>query len=358
MNVKNSIHGGNIWAAARKHSCSPERFIDFSANINPLGPSPFALEAIHKGIDMVQHYPDPEATELKMKLSHYLSVPENNLLLGNGGAEIIYALCRALNPKRLVLPVPTFSEYREALSRVPIEPVFLQAENNFALPVELISKTMQPGDAVFICNPNNPTGFMVSKSELIKLSVRAREVGATLVVDEAFMDFAGHKETVLPHVLENQHAVVVGSLTKFFALPGLRLGYLAADKALIHKVNQQLPPWRVNLLAQMAGEASLEDENYMEETLQIINREREFLYQGLNNITGLKPYPSRTNFILVNCSATGITAEIISNKLADNNILVRVADNFPGLDKYYFRVAVRKRYENELLLKNLRSIQI
>ncbi|MBM7854332.1 threonine-phosphate decarboxylase [Desulfohalotomaculum tongense] len=351
-----NMHGGNIWAAARRYNRKPENFIDFSANINPLGPSPLALEAMRKGISLVQHYPDPDARDLKIKLSRYLEVPGENLLLGNGGAEIIYALGRALNPRRLVLPVPTFSEYRQALPRVPVKFIPLPAGSDFALPVDQIKRIMQPGDAVFICNPNNPTGYLVSRGELLPLAQRAFETGAALVVDEAFMDFTGRKETILPDVLSCCSAAVVGSLTKFFALPGLRLGYLTAEKTLVEKVSRQLPPWRVNTLAQLAAQASLEDRSYISKTLKLISKEKEFLYQGLAGVPGLHPYPPRANFILVNCSGTGKTAKEIRDRLAEKNILIRVADNFIGLDHCYFRVAVRREKENRLLLKALNEI--
>ncbi|MBO8138069.1 MAG: threonine-phosphate decarboxylase [Desulfotomaculum sp.] len=352
----NAYHGGNIWAAARKYNRDPKKFIDFSANINPLGPPPTAVEAIKDAAELVKHYPDPDASLLKYKLSRYLNIPEETLLLGNGGAEIIYAACRALKPKRLVLPVPTFSEYRQALPGLPARYVYLEPENNFTLPVEKIMKLIRPGDVAFICNPNNPTGYLAAGKELLELAERADKVGAALVVDEAFMDFTGHKETVLPGVLKYSSAAVVGSLTKFFALPGLRLGYLAAGGELLGKVNKELPPWRVNVLAQIAGEIALEDKSYIKETLKLIDKEKQYLFDGLSKIPGLKPYPSRANFILVNCRSAGKSAEEIYEKLVHKNIIIRVADSFAGLDENYFRVAVRSRSENQLLLRVLNEV--
>lgn len=351
-----SEHGGNIWAAARKYNRPPESFIDFSANINPLGPSPMAIDALRKGISMVRHYPDPDACGLKIKLSRFLNVPVGNLLLGNGGAEIIYALGKSLNPKRLLLPTPTFSEYRLALPEVPVVNIRLSSQDKFALPIQLIEKILQPGDALFICNPNNPTGSIVSRHNLLKLAVRARQVGATIVVDEAFMDFVEESETILPEGLDNPALVVVGSLTKFFALPGLRLGYLAAGESILAKVSKQLPPWRVNTLAQMAGEASLEDWTYIMTTLALINREKDFLFHRLKNLPGLIPYPPHANFILIDCWNSGKTAKEISAKLESKGILIRIADNFEGLNQFYFRVAVRQRNENLQLLQGLREM--
>lgn len=349
-----NTHGGNVWAAARKYHTKPESFIDFSANINPLGPSPMAIEAMRRGICLVRHYPDPDACRLKMKLSQFLSVPKDNLVLGNGSNELIYTLARVLQPKRLVLPVPTFSEYTASLPGVPIERIQLDRNDGFALPVEVLADTLKPGDVLFLCNPNNPTGYVTPKGEIMMLAERADHVGATLVVDEAFMDFVDETETVLPTGLRNPALVVLGSLTKFFALPGLRLGYIAACSEMLSKVSAQLPLWRINTLAQMAGEASLEDWNYIMTTLTLVNREKEFLYYRLKDLPGLIPYPPGANFILVDCWNSGHTAAEICETLEGKGILVRNASNFDGLNDFFFRVAVRQRNEN---LKLLRALQ-
>lgn len=355
MQIHNT-HGGNIWAAARKYHIKPESFIDFSANINPLGPSPMAMEAMRKGICFVRHYPDPEACRLKIKLSQFLSVPKDNLVLGNGSNELIYALARVLQPKRLVLPAPTFSEYATAFSDVPLKTVHLDCDNGFVLPVELLADTLKKGDVLFVCNPNNPTGYVTPKGDLMMLAEKAYQVGATLVVDEAFMDFVEETETVLPAGLSNPALVVIGSLTKFFALPGLRLGYMAANSDMLAKVAKQLPLWRINILAQMAGEASLGDWNYIMTTLAMVNREKEFLYYRLKNLPGLIPYPPSANFILVDCWNTGFTAAKICERLEQKGILIRNASNFVGLNEYYFRVAVRQRNENLILLRELQEV--
>lgn len=351
-----NTHGGNIWSASKRYNIAPDNFIDFSANINPLGPSPLAIEAMHDGIKLVQNYPDPEAKELLASLSQYLELPQGNLLLGNGGAEIIFALGRHLKATRLVLPVPTFSEYRFACGDVPVVNVPLRPHDNFRLPVEHIKRIVKQGDVIFVCNPNNPTGSLVSREDLFSLASWANKINAVLVVDEAFMDFLAHRESALPWVLDNPNLVVVGSLTKFFALPGLRLGYLAASSYLIEDVSKQLPPWRVNVMAQMAGVASFKDTDYIANTLKLMHTEKEFLYQELKNINGLTPYPPNANFILIDGWKTGKTSAYLCEQLGKQGILIRDASNFEGLNQFYFRIAVRLREENQLLVQKIKLI--
>jgi threonine-phosphate decarboxylase len=354
-----SLHyqaGSNIWEVARKNNCKPESLMDFSTNINPLGPSPLAIDAMRRGICMVRHYPDPDALRLKLKLSRFLNVPMENLLLGNGAVELIYALCHVIKPKRLLLPVPTSGHYHAAMPDIPVKPIILSAQDAFALPVQLLASTIEPGDALFICNPNNPTGNIVSRKDLLELADKAHRVGALLIVDEGLMDFVEESETVLPEGLKNPAMIVIGSLTKFFALPGLRLGYLVAGRQILDSVERQLPPFRVNSLAQMAGEASLEDINYIMTSLALISREKDFMYSRLKDMLGLRPFHSHANFLLVDCWNTGKTAQEISNQLAKKCILVQVADNYAGLNKYYFRVTIRQRNDNLQLLHELWNI--
>lgn len=348
-------HGGNVWIAEKTYGVQQEQILDFSANINPLGPSTQALKAIEKALIKIKHYPEPQAASLRREIAKVMELPEELLILGNGAAELIYALGRVLKPRRLLLPVPTFSEYAEGFGDAAKLYLPLNPANNFALIAENIAPVMQAGDLLIICNPNNPTGQLVEQQQLRSLMRRAGQVGASLLVDEAFMDFVRPEQSLLQEVQTCPYLIVLRSLTKFFAIPGLRLGYLVAQQQLIEQLYAALPPWRVNLLAQVAGVASLRDKAYTAKTLELVRNQRVMLFTGLSAIDGLTPLPPTANFILVNCRASGITAREFQTYLGPRGILIRICDNFAGLDDYYFRVAVRNEKENLLLIKYLQA---
>lgn len=333
-----------------------QSFIDFSTVINSLGPSPMALDALRRGVSLIRHYPDPDSRELKMAFSRFLNTPVENILLGNGETEIIHSLIKALSPKRLLLPIPLMEQRGELPADIPVEYLILNRGNTFSFPVKSLQNTLQPGDLILISNPNNPTGMLIPRKRMEKIAEEVRRKGAVLVVDEAYMDFVEENETLLPECIENPALIVIGSLTKFFAMPGLQLGYLAADKSIVKKVAQVMLPWRINIMAQLAGKASLEDTSYIMTTLKFTKRERDFLIYGLRQIRGLKVYPSSANFILVNCKNTGKTAYELSEQLRMRGILIQVAECLPVLDQYYFRISVRQRNDNLTLLKKLREV--
>lgn len=349
-------HGGNIWLAERVYGVEKERILDFSANINPLGPSPRAMEALQNTLVNIKHYPEPQAESLRQEIARITSLPEEMVILGNGAAELIYALGRVMKPRRVLVPVPTFSEYAGGFAGFPLVELPLPKENNFVIEPDRLVDLLQPGDLMILCNPNNPTGQLIERDKLNPLVKRAWEVGAWLMMDEAFMDFVRPEQSLLPDLVASPHLLVLRSLTKFYALPGLRLGYLAAASEIIKGLSDALPPWRVNMPAQVAGLVSLRDRSYREKTFELINSQRSFLTVGLAAIPGLKPFSTAANFVLVDCSGTGYTAGQIQDFLGSKGILIRQCDNFAGLGRCYFRVAVRSQEENAILLHFLRQI--
>lgn len=349
-------HGGNVWLAAQTYGLKEESILDFSANINPLGPSPLALEAIQQSLLQIRHYPEPQAEALRKELALLTGLPEEMLILGNGAAELIYALGRLLKPRRVLLPVPTFSEYADAFRGIEQVLLPLTRHNNFTLAIEVVGQQLKPGDLVILCNPNNPTGQLVAKEQVKILLDLAQTSGASFLLDEAFMDFVSPEQSLLPELPANSHLYILRSLTKFFALPGLRLGYLAASPGTIEALTAVLPPWRVNLMAQAAGVASLRDKQYCANTLAQMNRLRPLLVEGLRSIPGLRPFWPTANFILVDCRESGYTAEELQNYLGPKGILIRRCENYIGLDKYYFRVAIRSEEDNARLLLALRDL--
>ncbi|MEW6623426.1 MAG: threonine-phosphate decarboxylase CobD [Bacillota bacterium] len=358
MNVlKKPVHGGNVWAAAKRWGIPPEKILDYSANINPLGPSPKAVEALASMMGLLCHYPEPTGETFKGALSRYLQVPDVNLVLGNGGAELIYLTGRMFYQRRVLLLAPSFSEYGEGIDNPHMFRINLCREEDFKLPVETILQEIQQGDLLFLGNPNNPTGTLFAKKDLLDIVQAAEEAKAVVVVDEAFMDFVdGHGYSMKDEVEKYRNLIVVGSLTKHFAIPALRLGYGIAAPELAAKMEQLLPTWRVNSFALAAGEASITDQEYLKSTNKVIKEERAFLVEGLKQIKGLKVYPSAANFLLVDAGPLGLTSEDLQERLGPRGILIRKCSSFYNLSPCHFRIAVRMRSENEKFLENLQKV--
>ena len=354
------IHGGNLTRAAARYGIPAARLIDFSANINPLGPSPRAIRAVVEALDQVRHYPDPDCTELRAALAAYLGAREERILMGNGAAELIYLLVRVLGCRRAIIPTPTFCEYAMAVASCGgvVEKAPMPEEEGFCLPVEKINKMLPGADILFICNPNNPTGRVVETGLITEILDRAEQCGVTVVVDEAFMDFVPERErySMVSAAGVRPNLVVLYSLTKFFGIPGLRLGAMLAPPGLAARLALAKDPWNVNALAQAAGVAGLRDVDYMEATRRLVLEEKRFLFDRLASLKGVQPLPGAANFLLVKVSETGAGSGQLTDRLGRRGVLVRDCAGFTGLAGRYLRLAVKTRPENEKLLTVLQEI--
>lgn len=359
------LHGGNRWAAARFYGYEPAEILDFSANINPLGLPASVRRVLANNLEAVTWYPDPEANEVKDEISQQTGIPRDYVLVGNGGAELIYLLASAFEPARAVVPAPTFSEYELAVKSRPggVARRFLLPERDFCLDVGAFIAYLRREEAanqfnlVFLCNPNNPTGALVRRSDVLAIADYCATRGMTLVVDESFMDFVvdSSQYSVVTDVLSRPNLMVLKSLTKFYALPGLRLGYLLAEPVFGQRLRRLQVPWSVNVLAQMAGVAALRDQEYARQTKAWLVAERAYLSKSLADL-GLRVYEPAANFILVGLEPTGPTSTEVWRLMAERRILVRDCRTFFGLNPYFLRLAVRTRSENERLIQALGEV--
>lgn len=359
------IHGGNIKEIAKRYGLREEKIMDFSANINPLGPSPKVIKVLKENLDKIARYPDPEAIKLRKELSEYLKVNPENIIAGNGAVELIHLICRALRPKKALIVVPTFSEYEFVLKSVGCKIQFfpLKPRDDFKLDIEEFLNNMKKIDLprpctqgrglLFLCNPNNPTGQLISKSDMLKIIGVTRKRRIFVVIDEVFMDFVerAEAETLIYEAIERDNLFIIRSLTKFFALPGIRIGYGIGNKKLLQKLKDYKEYWSVNALAQIAGIAALRDREYIKKTKRLIPKEKKFLYHRLSKINGLKPYPPVTNFIL--CRLTSkIDSKKLQERLLQRNILIRDCSSFRSLNNKYIRIAIRTHKENLHLINS------
>lgn len=353
-------HGGNLYAALREKGGSLSEIIDFSANINPLGLAESIRQSLHASLESIIHYPDAQGHALKEEIKHYYHVKEELITLGNGAVELMYVLCHVLKPQRVLVTAPTFSEYESAArsSGASIEYLYLDAADDFTIDIQGIVKQLPAIDIVFICNPNNPTGTLLRSGQLEELLIAAKAHNTYVVADESFMDFLADDSayTCRPLLAKYDNLIILHSLTKFYAIPGLRLGFSLTNRELTKELHNGKDPWNVNTLAQNAGVAALKDEGYQRESKDFIKTVNMDLYHRLLAIPGLKPYVPSVNFILINIKATNMTAQELGQALAAHNILIRNCSNYPGLSSDYIRIAVKNIEQNNVLIAALQQV--
>lgn len=341
------MHGGNIIAQSKKYNIELSKIIDFSANINPLGFPPHLNELIKKNINCIKNYPDIEATDLKKTLAEYMGVKSENIIVANGSCELIYLLSRLLSNQQVLIPSPTFTEYERAFkNRVRLLNL---KEEDFTLSIDKVSNNLEDSQILFLCNPNNPSGGLWQKKEILRLSKQLM-----VIVDEAFMDFVENKESVVKEASTTNNLFVIRSLTKFFAIPGLRIGYGIGTQKMIEALEFLQPPWSVNSISQLVGPHLVKNKDFINKTIELIKEERSFLFNRLNQISYLHPYSSVANFILIKLK--GINSTVLTDILGKRGILIRDCKDFTFLNDSFIRLSIRTRIENAKLIKELKRI--
>jgi len=351
------IHGGNIFEVARSLGLGADAIIDFSASINPLGPAPGVREGLAAAFDKLLHYPDISSAELVEALAAYHGVPCDHLAVANGSTELIHLVPRLVTGRRALVVAPAFAEYASALDRCGWECEYftLSADTGFALDLGELERALARGyQLIFICNPGNPTGALLDRNTIAQVLELCRASGTFAVVDEAFIDFC-EGESAKEIVKDWEGAILLRSMTKFFAIPGLRLGYAIGTQRTIAALKRLQLPWSVNCAAQVAGIASLADAEYREKTRVVVAAERAALAQGLQELDWLTVFPSAANYLLARID-DGRSAAQVRERLIRAGIIIRDCSNFHGMDSRFFRVAVRSRPENERLLHALGAL--
>jgi len=351
------IHGGNIYKVAQEQRIPVERIMDFSASINPLGPPASVLRTIRSALKQIVHYPDPDCWQLRQELSQQCGVNSDMILVGNGSTELIHLLPRVLGIKSALIIGPTFEEYAQALMATGslVQYVHARREERFRPPVNDVLRELSAKrtrfDAVFLCNPNNPTGQVMNRPAIYELAEMVERQHGWLIVDEAFIDYC-QEQTVVSMLREHPRMVVVRSLTKFYALPGLRIGYLLGASKVVDQLKDRQPPWSVNSLAQEVSCAVLQDYAYAIKSRAFMKNERTRFVRGLRSLSSLRVYSSAANFVLIELPAS-ICAGEVTDQLASERLLVRNCSTLPGLTTQMIRVAIRTVKENRRLLTAL-----
>ncbi|MEW5693516.1 MAG: threonine-phosphate decarboxylase CobD [Candidatus Hydrogenedentota bacterium] len=353
-------HGGNLREAKERFKLAEKKFIDFSANINPLGFPTKIKTIIEKNINQIACYSDPEYREFKLTLAEKINVSPHNILVGNGSMELIFLSIMCLLPQKVLIPIPTFSEYERAAKMINCDCIFLRCKQsrNFQIDINEMIKYLPRVDLIFLCNPNNPTGTLIPKAEILYLLKKCLRYNVFLIIDETFINFLtdADKVTLIKEASKNSKLLVIRSLTKIFAIPGLRLGYIVGNKRLINNISRYQPTWSVNTFAQLVGKEVLNDTRFISQTYELINKEREILFRNLKEIKGIIPFSSKTNFILAQLTNPRINSNELYNFLGKNGILIRDCSNFRGLNNRFIRICVRTRKENLKLINNIKKI--
>lgn len=351
-------HGANVFEIARKRNIDVSEISDFSSNINPLGASKKTLNYIKDNLNLLFTYPDPEYLELRKSIATYNNAKESDIVLGLGATEILKSSIKYYAPKNSMILSPCYSEYEEELKKINSN-IFhfnLKYEDKFKIDVDEVISFIKKNDInLFVfANPNNPTGTALKRDEIEKI---LKESDVKLIVDETYTEFCDQKVFSSGSLTKKyKNLLITRGTSKFFSLPGIRLGYgLTSDIGLIKSFKDKETLWQINSVADMCGQVMFGDKEYHEEVFNFIKTRRDYLFSELGKINGLEPIESKGNFILIKIKSD-ITSTDLREKLAEKLMIVRDCKTFKGLDDSYFRVCILTDKENEKLIKSLKDI--
>lgn len=345
-------HGGDWAGFQTEYGSLP---LDFSANVSPLGLPAGVREAAARALDDADRYPDPLCRKLRARIAEKHGVPAAQIVCGNGAADLIYRICRAVRPRRALLTAPDFGAYGSALraENCEIRTVIRPASEDFRLDPDRLREAMDGAELLFLSNPNNPSGLLTEKATLRRILERCAEVSCVPVIDECFMDFSAHPEenSLIPELRCWPDLVILKAFTKTYAMAGLRLGYaLCGNASLAERIQNEGQPWPVSNVAQEAGAAALKNENYVNQLRLLISSERQRMIRAMETL-GLCVLPGAANYLLFRCRE-----EDLEKKLRERGILIRDCSSFEGLSAGWFRIAIRTGEENDRLLGALREV--
>ncbi|MCS4540870.1 MAG: histidinol-phosphate transaminase [Euryarchaeota archaeon] len=350
------VHGGEMQELLEK-GFNYDKILDFSANTNPLGPSPKVINAIRKFANLIHFYPDSKSTELRKAISNHLDIDPASIIIGNGSSEIIWLITKAFlnHNDNTIIPIPTFGEYEVAVKALGGNPIFVHTnENCFSIDTDKIIQNFDCAKLLFLCNPNDPTGKLISQKNLLELIKTSYQKNLIAVIDEAYIDFCPRAFSSINLINKYPNIIVLRSLTKAYGLAGLRVGYAVANKEIIKFLNKVKLPWNVNFLAQIAAIEALKDKAHLKKTLKVIQEGKNFLISALTQFD-FKVYPSDANFFLIDVINNGFTPKL-QKHLLKKGILIRDCSSFRGLNKNFIRISVRTKEENMKLMEALKEL--
>lgn len=356
---KDHFHGSDLEKIEQIYGIKKEEIVSFSANVNPLGVSPMLRSTLSNHIDAITTYPDREYTALRKCIADYVDTDYENIIMGNGSTELISLFIQIEHPKKALILGPTYSEYEREISLGNGTCLYypLKEEQDFSLDVAHFTSHLNESiDLLVICNPNNPTSTAITRKDMRKILDICKQNDIFVMVDETYVEFADNYEDInsIPLTAFYNNIVILRGTSKFFAAPGLRLGYaITGNRNLIKAINTRKNPWTINSLAVIAGEIMFKDTDYIQATKQLISTERARMYNIFSNDSRFKVYKPSGNFMLVRLLDDALTSEALFDRAIREKMMLRDCSTFPFLDNKYIRFCFMSPEMNDKLAECL-----
>ncbi len=361
MNTKPEFHGSDLEKVEKYYNIPKENIVCFGGNVNPLGLSENVKNALCDHLDILSSYPDREYTDLRNSISSYCQIPADHVLVGNGSSELISLLIEQRFPKKTLILGPTYSEYSRELSfsKSDTSYYYLNSEQDFTLDLSDFFSVLKEGfDLLILCNPNNPTSSAILKDDMKKILTLCKELGTFVMIDETYVEFAPdiHLITAVPLTNDFDNLIVLRGVSKFFAAPGLRLGYaITSNLSFLKRVKERQIPWSLNSVGAFIGERLFKDNDYITKTRDLILSERTRIFKLLTSFQHLKVYKPYGNFFLVKLTKDGLTAFDLFELCIKQGLMIRDCSTFPHLDGEFIRFCIMLPDDNTKLLSILKE---
>ena len=359
---KDHFHGSDLEKIEKVFGIKKEDIVSYSANVNPLGISHKLREVLSQHLDAITRYPDREYTKLRQCIADYTGAQMENIIMGNGSTELISLFIQTNHPKKAMILGPTYSEYERDINLGGGTCIYfpLKEENDFRMDVNALCQQLDDNlDLLVLCNPNNPTSSAITRREMRRILDACMEHGIFVMVDETCVEFAPDEKNVTSVSLTNYYSnlIILRGTSKFFASPGLRLGYaITGNRDVAKEINTRKDPWTINSLAEIAGQIMFQDEDYIRETKDLITSERARLYQELSSWDTVRVYEPQANFILVKILKEGVDAEMLFEHCIRKGMMIRNCSTFPFLDSQFIRFCIMSPEDNDRLLEAFREL--
>lgn len=359
---KDHFHGSDLEKIEEIYHIKKEDITSFSANVNPLGISPLLKDTLAKHVDAITSYPDREYTGLRKSICEYTGAQFETIIVGNGSTELISLFIQTTHPQKALILGPTYSEYEREIALEGGQTLYypLKEEDDFQIDVSDFCQYLNDSlDLLVLCNPNNPTSTAIPRKEMRKILDKALQYGISVMVDETYEEFTDPKSKISAIPLTNNYnnLIVLRGISKFFAAPGLRLGYaVTGNPDLLKYINTRKNPWTINSLAEIAGCIMFSDKAYIEQTKNLITSERERIYSLLSGWKTVKVYPSCSNFLLMKILKEEITSEMVFDSCIRKGLMIRDCSTFPFLDNSFIRFCVMSPEKNDELIQAFREL--
>ncbi len=360
--IKKQFHGSDLESVEKVYGIKKENLVNFAANVNPLGVSPKLRTSLADSINVIESYPDREYSALRKSIASYANIKVDNVFVGNGSTELISIIIQIKKPKKACIIGPTYSEYEREITigggRCQYFP--LKSKDLFKLDVDELAHFLTPDfDMLVICNPNNPTSTAINTSDMRKILDVCKEKDILCMVDETYVEFVDDLDDITSVSLTEYYnnLIVLRGISKFFAAPGLRLGYgICGNKDLIEAINSKKNPWSINSLAAVAGEIMFEDTQYISDTRRLIKNERERIFKTLSTSKVLELYEPSANFILIQIKKHGLTSTEVFERAVKKGFMIRDCSTFPFLDDKFIRFCFMDPQSNTRLVEFLLTL--